>query len=194
MEYHMIVCLKWSSRRKGFLEFTKETLVHYNEILPRFAPFLVECSTLAVTGDVLSALSFYKERWYMSSLVIIVRTLVPWTQTHFPRLFCIIQSAACFITRLLHYLLFDVVACNGRNIGGAYVAKIAVPNREIGTTFASVWNKGFPFKEIISFRENRGFGSREARESMCDLSYIWAQQSKVQQNPLRKCELLQAKG
>lgn len=70
MEYHMIVCLKWSSRRKGFLEFTKETLVHYNEILPRFAPFLVECSTLAVTGDVLSALSSDKEPWYMSSLVI----------------------------------------------------------------------------------------------------------------------------
>ena len=63
MEYHKIVCLKWSSRRKGFLEFS-------NEILPRLAPLVVECSTLAVTGDVLSALSFYKEPWYISSLVI----------------------------------------------------------------------------------------------------------------------------
>ena len=63
MEYHNIVCLKWSSRRKGFPEFS-------NEILPRLALFVVECSTLAVTEDVLSALSFYKEPWYISSLVI----------------------------------------------------------------------------------------------------------------------------
>lgn len=63
MEYHDIVCLKCSSRRKGFPEFS-------NEILPRLAPFVVECSTLAVTEDFLSALSFYKEPWYTSSLVI----------------------------------------------------------------------------------------------------------------------------
>ena len=63
MEYHDIVCLKLSSRRKGFPEFS-------NEILPRLALFVVECSTLAVTEDFLSALSFYKEPWYTSSLVI----------------------------------------------------------------------------------------------------------------------------
>ena len=84
-----------------------------------------------------------------------VRTLVPWTQARFPRLFHIIRSEACFRTRLLHYLLFDAVGCNGRKIAGAHVAKITVPNYEIGTTFASVWNKGFPFKEIISFWKQR---------------------------------------
>ena len=82
--------------------------------------------------------------------------------THFSHFFRIIQSAACLITRPLHYLLSDLFliefARDGGNIRGIYVVTITIPKHEIGTTFASVWNKGFPLETISSLHENRRFG------------------------------------
>ena len=74
--------------------------------------------------------------------------------THFSRFFRVIQSAACLITRPLHYLLSDLLLIefprDGGNMRGIYVATITIPKHEIGTTFASVSNKWFPLKKITS--------------------------------------------
>ena len=68
--------------------------------------------------------------------------------------------------------------------------------RQSQTTRSTAWEcqKSFTREEKSpgQFTES----SREARESTCkcDMSCVWPQPSKVQQKPLRRCELLLAKG